>query len=410
MSSTPQQQALVEVSTAAQLAALTRQLASQRRWPQPTKFRGAPWLDAFGDGSARALQQRCGQSESLRGLRVEAQVNETQGDYHGDEERRRDVAVKLASMLSLMEANGDATHWLREATDGAEYYLAQAPLWSVTSDGTETRGALAELVLTQHPAKALPPWLRGAATLNLWLSPGATSSAPHCDESHNVLTVLAGRKTVLLLPPACGASLGAFPAWSESPHHCRASSAAAARHPRAETVVLDRDEALLIPAGWYHAVASRPGTVAANCWWPPHLPCRRQEAIAALAFRRRGPRLAFLARRALIRRQRRAITTALGGGALRYFADGGLDALLRAAAADPARWRRKLAAAPPAACAALYILWTREADGACEPLLGVFAPGERGAALARLRRGRDVFARAVFGTLRRRLLRRLSLW
>ena len=256
-----------EVSTATHLQTLTQHL-KHRKWPQPTKFRSPPWLAAFADCTSQSLQQRCTTNENLRSLRVEAQVNERGGDYHGDEARRRDVAVKLSSILSLLEARGDSKHWLREATDGAEYYLAQAPLYAITSEGAETRHALADLVLSSK-GSPMPPWLAGSGTLNLWLSPGATSSAPHCDESHNILTVLSGRKTVVLLPPSSGADLGALPAWSASPHHCSASSADAARHPAACTVVVDVGEALLIPAGWYHAVSSVSGTVAANCWWQP---------------------------------------------------------------------------------------------------------------------------------------------
>ena len=256
-----------EVSTDAQLTTLTQHL-KQRRWPEPTKFRSPPWLAAFADCTAQALQERCSTNETLQNLRVDAQMKERDGDYHGDEARRRDVAVKLSTILSLLEAHGSKTHWLREATDGAEYYLAQAPLRAITSEGNETRHALADLVLSSE-GSPMPPWLAGSATLNLWLSPGATSSAPHCDESHNVLTVLSGRKTVLLLPPSSGADLGALPAWSASPHHCQCSSEEAARHPLAVTVTIDVGDALLIPAGWYHAVSSTPGTVAANCWWPP---------------------------------------------------------------------------------------------------------------------------------------------
>ena len=116
------------------------------------------------------------------------------------------------------------------------------------------------------------------------------------------------------------------------------------------------------------------------------------------AFRKsQGPQLAFFARRALIRRQRAAVNKA--AGELR------LADLLRAASTHPARWRQRLETAPPAACAALYALWTREAEGACEHLLVVFAPEERGAVLTRLRRGRDKFARAVFRRLCRRLRR-----
>ena len=117
------------------------------------------------------------------------------------------------------------------------------------------------------------------------------------------------------------------------------------------------------------------------------------------AFRKnQGPQLAFFARRALIRRQRAAVGAAAG--------ELKLANLLRAASTYPTRWRRRLETASPAACAALYALWTREADGACDPLLQVFAPDERGAVLARLRRGRDRFARAVFRRLCRRLRRR----
>ena len=386
-----------EVATATQLTTLTQHL-KQRRWPEPTKFRSPPWLAAFADCTVKSLQERCTSNETLKTLRVEAQVKERGGDYHGDEDRRRDVSIKLTSVLSLLEARGDSKHWLREATDGAEYYLAQAPLYSITSEGTETRHALADLVLSSK-GSPMPPWLAGSATLNLWLSPGETSSAPHCDESHNVLTVLRGRKTVVLLPPSSGADLGALPAWTASPHHCQCSSEDAARHPHAVTVTVDVGEALLIPAGWYHAVSSTPGTVAANCWWPPALMCRFQQALAMKAFRKnQGPQVAFFARRALIRRQRAAVNKA--AGELR------LADLLRAASTYPTRWRRRLETAPPAACVALYALWTREADGACEPLLEVFAPDERGAVLARLRRGRDRFARAVFRKLCRRLRRR----
>ena len=156
---------MIEVSTAAQLTTLTQHL-KHRKWPEPTKFRSPPWLAAFADCTVKALQERCTTNETLRSLRVEAQVNEKGGDYHGDEARRRDVSVKLGSVLSLLAARGDAKHWLREATDGAEYYLAQAPLYAITSEGNETRHALADLVISSKRSP-MPPWLAGSSTLNL---------------------------------------------------------------------------------------------------------------------------------------------------------------------------------------------------------------------------------------------------
>ena len=75
---------ILEVSTATQLTTLTRHL-KQRRWPEPTKFRDPPWLAAFADCTAQALQERCSTNETLQNLRVEAQMKERDGDYHGDE-------------------------------------------------------------------------------------------------------------------------------------------------------------------------------------------------------------------------------------------------------------------------------------------------------------------------------------
>ena len=85
---------ILEVYNTRQLETLTRHL-KQRRWPVPTKFRNPPWLAAFADCTSQSLQQRCSTNETLKTLRVEAQVNESGGDYHGDEARRRDVSIKL---------------------------------------------------------------------------------------------------------------------------------------------------------------------------------------------------------------------------------------------------------------------------------------------------------------------------
>ena len=68
---------ILEVSTATQLETLTRHL-KQRRWPEPTKFRNPPWLAAFADCTSQSLQQRCSTNETLKTLRVEAQVKEAE--------------------------------------------------------------------------------------------------------------------------------------------------------------------------------------------------------------------------------------------------------------------------------------------------------------------------------------------
>ena len=122
------------------------------------------------------------------------------------------------------------------------------------------------------------------------------------------------------------------------------------------------------------------------------------------AFRKnQGPQVAFFARRALIRRQRAAVNKA--AGELR------LADLLKAASTYPTRWRRRLETAPPAGLRGALRALDARGRRRLRRLLEVFAPEERGAVVARLRRGRDKFARAVFKLcrrLRRRSRRRLS--
>ena len=271
------------VDDAAEVAALARELAGVEAWPEPTHFsRGAAsaWTRALDcDWEPAAMARRCEASAALRSLRVDVQAASEEAPFSGDEALRRDISLKLSSVLSLCEARGRRGHWLREAT-GEDFYLAQAPLFGI-SDGACVVEPLCELVVDGAGRRdaaarvlgAVPPFARSGsaagrgATGHLWLAPGAVSSAPHCDEDHNVLTVLAGRKRVALLSPRRGAEAWRARApWTASPNHCGAPFAAATAAP---VVTLEAGEALLIPAGWYHAVASEAATSAVNVWWPP---------------------------------------------------------------------------------------------------------------------------------------------
>ncbi|KAJ1448960.1 hypothetical protein M885DRAFT_123622 [Pelagophyceae sp. CCMP2097] len=272
------------------------------------------------------------------------------GLYAGDE-RRCTVQLKVASLLSLHAARGDEAHWLRRAT-GLQFYLAQAPLVAAAGDASQ----LAALLPRPAPA-FLPPFVCGAVVrLNLWLGTSNAVSEPHFDDDHNVLSVVRGRKRVHLWPHRAGAArFAAAPPWSSSPNHCRPGVAAGVGPP---PVMLRAGEALLIPAGYYHAVESDAGTIAVNAWWPPALATRadfaRAVSCADHAYLARRL-LVLLARRAVRRALRRAATTRLAGAPRPKFAEAPGEVLRPetfARARDVARARRLGAAATEAGGAA----------------------------------------------------------
>ena len=76
-------------------------------------------------------------------MRVEAQTS-ADGSFAGCEARRRSCEVKVSSLLSLLQARGVATHWLREATDGLQFYLAQV----------QPRGLMCVVVRKHHGIKS----------------------------------------------------------------------------------------------------------------------------------------------------------------------------------------------------------------------------------------------------------------
>jgi hypothetical protein len=169
---------------------------------------------------------------------------------------------------------------LRET--GSAFYLAQCTVW-------EKEDKAADLPLLSEAALRLWtdcifPQFRGAggplSEANLWASPRETSSAPHFDTLDNVLCVLAGKKRVLLLPPAGSSLFGpgvsllanqapagvdffgaasAAASDSASPHHHLLSQ-------RLIYAEIPAGSALYVPEGWWHAVESDASTVALNFW------------------------------------------------------------------------------------------------------------------------------------------------
>ena len=206
--------------------------------------------------------------------------------FHGDAVRQESVRLPLGAFCA---AFGDAEHWVRTNLGGLPLYLSQCTLYSASpatcpADVPDTLwNALQQEVLARDPAfplraAAAPEEEEGGSAdgghlrvqqVNLWMGIGPTTSSFHYDNSHNILVVLQGRKTVRLLSPEHTAVLQPFPATSlaQGSNHCHASDVPAALDTAVATATLEAGDALFIPEGWWHEVRSDAGTVALNFWF-----------------------------------------------------------------------------------------------------------------------------------------------
>ena len=103
----------------------------------------------------------------------------------------------------------------------------------------------------------------GGGKVSLWAAAAGVTSRAHFDSFDNTHVLLAGRKRVLLAPPAATARLGVWP--STHPHARQAhrslaadpvAAKAAAAPVAAHELVLSPGEALFIPAGWVHEMTA----------------------------------------------------------------------------------------------------------------------------------------------------------
>ena len=190
-------------------------------------------------------------------------------------------SAHVDAALSLVSA------WLHGARTPslAGAYLAQTSLFSATPSPAElpecadvvdalVSASTAATLLAASGARSMPTHLQTV----LWANGvERVVSAAHYDQVHGVLVVLRGQKRAVVFAPSAGVALGALPAGSPTPNHggwaCALSHEDDAPppppppHAPSLDVELSAGDALVIPEGYWHSIASAPHTIAVTFWF-----------------------------------------------------------------------------------------------------------------------------------------------
>ena len=217
---------------------------------------------AFAATAARPLRVSCSTAAAAGGA--------AGGLFSGRADRAEYVTISRGLLLEHVDALGH-DRFLGAAEGGGFLYLAQGLIRKkrggaaegVADDEEEELADLQSVVPAWPLAAPASPPPRGAS-VQLWMSPQATTAALHFDGDDNLLCVLRGRKRVALVAPADAARLQPPP----EGHHCECDVwRGAPLGVRADVVDVVAGDVLAIPRGWWHSVQSDPGTVALNYWY-----------------------------------------------------------------------------------------------------------------------------------------------
>lgn len=212
--------------------------------------------------------------EDLSKLHFEVDVCTTEKDtgnvFYGDVTRQDHLRMKISSFCDGFTATerGDL-HWIQNT--GLNMYLSQATLFS-----TNSVTAPVQIRLQQEVEQPLPLKRSGLSVsqINLWMNIDPSRTCLHYDQYNNILVMARGRKVVSLVSPQyTNATRAAYQIAGGGANHSSASSAKeliANDHllPREVLVcALEAGDALFIPEGWWHDVASDACSMAANYWF-----------------------------------------------------------------------------------------------------------------------------------------------
>ena len=164
------------------------------------------------------------------------------------------------SVFAAAVRGGDGQGWARYG--GALHGFSPAM-------ARQLKGSAADVAAGGLSRVAPFPWRDGegggggGGKVSLWAAAAGVTSSAHFDSFDNTHVLLAGRKRVLLAPPAATARLGVWP--STHPHARQAHRSLAAEPAAADAasgpvaaheLVLSPGEALFIPAGWVHEMTA----------------------------------------------------------------------------------------------------------------------------------------------------------
>lgn len=170
-------------------------------------------------------------------------------------------------------------HETLETPESTTLYLAQCPilLASSTSSKELQPGPLHALwqdIVTMPRCLASFPLTH----VNLWASKQACTSSLHYDPHNNMLCCVEGQKQIRIVPPSFAPEIKAQKAFHDSANHAGADLwdilswtskgqkvVDLGEYP--QEFILNPGDALFIPAGWWHQVKSKQGTLAVNFWW-----------------------------------------------------------------------------------------------------------------------------------------------
>lgn len=213
--------------------------------------------------------------EDLSALLCEVDICSIEMDhqnvFYGDVLRRDHLRMKISSFADAFSARVKReSHWMHDV--GLNLYLSQATLYS-----SDMIKAPVQVVGLKKQIEIPPPLLKTdcfVSQINLWMNISTAHTGLHYDQYNNILVVLRGRKVVSLVSPQHLVSTSAaYLVGSGEANHSSASSAyelvqSNKLHPdHVQISVLHAGDALFIPEGWWHDVASDECSMAINYWF-----------------------------------------------------------------------------------------------------------------------------------------------
>lgn len=209
--------------------------------------------------------------------------------FSGQPAKREKVDIKVSDFVNAWICNQTSSeHWVLNAN--LQLYLSQCCIFC--SDPS-----LCDLPEQDRKQFNFLPSIfkdyscMNVNQINLWMNIHPSQSTLHYDANHNLLVVLEGSKTVTLLSPNCTKHVNPVCSANEHPNHSslvpqevdslvanilKSQGGHGAENDTDGTyagcvcheVTIRAGEAIFVPEGWWHQVASEKCTMALNYWFP----------------------------------------------------------------------------------------------------------------------------------------------